>query len=287
MGACGVRRPAAAPLAPLLVAVLVVGWLVAGCGSSAPDPDPGRARSLTLTYAPGLTADMYLPRNPGRAPLVVLVPGGGWTTADPTGLTGLAHHLADAGIVAAPVHIRAAVDGVGYPTPVEDVLCAVAAVVGQARSRGFPPARVAVLGHSSGAHLAALAVLAFEDYDPGCLSPVVEPDALIGLSGPYDVSRVPWLATALLGSDPAEDPELWHAANPVQRAALRPDVPALLLHGADDDVVPVDFTTQLADALEGAGHPTTVEVVAGAAPRSILAPPVGGDRVASWLLGSH
>lgn len=284
MGVCGVRRRAAAPLAPLLVAVLVAGWLVAGCGSSAPDPDPGRARSLTLTYAPGLTADMYLPGDPGRVPLVVLVPGGSWTTADPTGLAGLATHLADAGIVAAPVHIRAAADGVVYPIPVEDVLCAVAAAVEQAQSRGFPPSRVAVLGHSSGAHLAALAVLAFDDYDPDCTSPLVEPDALIGLSGPYDISRVPWLATALLGTDPTEDPETWQAANPVQRAALRPGVPALLMHGDADDVVPVDFTTQLADALRGAGHPTTVEIVPGADHLSILTADVAGDPVATWLL---
>jgi acetyl esterase/lipase len=174
---------------------------------------------------------------------------------------------------------------VRYPRPVEDVLCAVAAAVDGARARGFDPAPVAVLGHSSGAHLAALAVLADADPSPRCDSPPVTPDALIGLSGPYDITRTPDAARALLGSDPDEDPRAWAAANPVGRAGLRADVPVLLLHGGSDDVVPVSFTYQFAAALRGAGHPTTVEVVAGIDHQGIYRADVAGERVARWLLG--
>lgn len=262
---------------------LGVALLMAGCGGTTPVPADVPAPSMTVTYAPGLTEDLYLPTRQGRAPLVVLVPGGSWTTADPTGLAGLADRLADQGIVAAPTHLRAAEDDVVYPIPVEDVLCAVAGAVSRARSRGFRPTRVAVLGHSSGAHLAALAVLAFDDYVPDCDVPVIEPDALIGLSGPYDISRRPDLASALLGTEPDDDPAAWEAANPVQRAGLRPEVPVLLMHGEDDDVLPVDFTTQLGDALEAAGHPTTVEMVAGADHLEIFAADVAGARIAAWL----
>jgi acetyl esterase/lipase len=239
---------------------------------------------MTIEYSPGLTEDLYLPAGNGRVPLVVLVPGGSWRTADPTGLTGLAAALAEAGVAAAPAHIRAAADGVTYPGPVEDVLCAVAAAAEGVRARGFDPDPVAVLGHSSGAHLAALAVLAVDDYSPGCSSPAVRPDALIGLSGPYDISKVPEAATALLGTTPADDPVAWAAANPVGRAELRPDVPVLLLHGAVDDTVPVAFTTQFAKALEGAGHPTTVQVVPRADHQAIYRADVAGGRVARWLL---
>ena len=49
-------------------------------------------------------ATLFLPPGPpGAAPLVVLVPGGGWVDADPTGLVPLAETLAEAGAVVAPI----------------------------------------------------------------------------------------------------------------------------------------------------------------------------------------
>jgi acetyl esterase/lipase len=239
---------------------------------------------MTFEYAPGLTEDVYLPGGTGRVPLVVLVPGGSWTTSDPTGLAGLAAALADAGVAAAPTHVRAAADEVVYPVPVEDVLCAVAAAADRVRSRGFVPDPVAVLGHSSGAHLAALAVLAAGDYSTSCRSPEVTPDALVGLSGPYDISQIPEIATALLGKSPDDDPATWASANPVEQVDQRPDVPVLLLHGSADDTVPLSFTTQFAHALEDAGHPTTVQVVPKADHQSIYRADVAAERIAHWLL---
>ncbi len=264
-----------------LLLALVAASLIA-CGDSR--PEASGPRPTTVEYASGLTEDVYLPAGTDHAPLVVLVPGGGWETADPAGLAGLAGYLAGAGIAAVPVHIRAAVDGVHYPDPVEDVLCAVAAAVEQTRSSGVVPGPIAVLGHSSGAHLAALAVLTVADYAPSCGgSTVVAPDLLIGLSGPYDIGRLPEVARALMGDGPDDDPAAWASANPVERAGLRPDVPVLLLHGATDPLVPVSFTTQFAAALEHGGHPTTVQVVPGADHLSTIRPEVVGDRIATWL----
>ncbi|HYF71897.1 MAG TPA: prolyl oligopeptidase family serine peptidase, partial [Nocardioides sp.] len=99
----------------------------------------------------------------------------------------------------------------------------------------------------------------------------------------YDIGRVTGIAQPLLDTDPDEDAATWRAANPLEHAAERPDVPVLLLHGEDDAVVPVDFTTQLADALEGAGHPTTVELVPGADHLRVFAADVAGEPVAAWL----
>jgi len=269
------------------VAVLVAA-LAASCGSSS-SPSPRAPAhvappSLTVEYAPGLTEDLYLPRSRGRVPLVVLVPGGSWTTADPTGFTGLAAALADAGIAAAPAHIRAAADDVVYPVPVEDVLCAVAVAAERVRARGFVPDPVAVLGHSSGAHLAALAVLAADVYAPRCQAPVVAPDALVGLSGPYDISQIPEIASALLGASTDDDPAAWASANPVEQVERRPDVPVLLLHGSADDTVPLSFTSQFAQALEDAGHPTTVQVVPRADHQTIYGADVAAEPIARWLL---
>lgn len=289
------RRSCGVVTVAVLAAALLASCGGSGSGSGSETPgaaSPGTDESLTVEYAPGLTEDLYLPDQlatephdgRGRVPLVVLVPGGGWATADPTGLAGLASALADAGIAAAPTHLRAEEDGVTYPAPLEDVLCAVATAADRLRSRGFVPDPVAVLGHSSGAHLAALAVLAVDDYSPTCDAPAVEPDALIGLSGPYDISQVPEVASALVGTSPDDDPGSWAAANPVDRADLRPDVPVLLLHGDADETVPVEFTTQFADALEEGGHPTTVEVVPGVDHLGIFEADVAGPPIADWVL---
>jgi acetyl esterase/lipase len=266
-----------------LLALLALLAACAGSPGSDPGSDPAPPPTVTVEYAAGRTADLYLPEVGRPAPLVVMVPGGGWVTADPTGLAPLAARLVDAGIIAAPVRIRAASDGATYPDPVEDVLCATASAVVEARSRGYDPRPVVVLGHSSGAHLAALAVLAVDDYTPSCDAPDVRPDALVGLSGPYDISQVPDIAGALLGSGPGEDPELWRDANPVERAGLRPGVPVLLLHGEDDVTVPPAFTTQFADALESAGHAVTVEIVAGVDHDAIYRAEVVGDLIVRWL----
>ena len=71
---------------------------------------------------------------------------------------------------------------------------------GGGRAGGTPararPDPVAVLGHSSGAHLAALAVLAAPVLSRPSRAPLGHPDALVGISGPYDISQIPEMATA-------------------------------------------------------------------------------------------
>ena len=277
------RRPVVAALA------LVVALAVAGCGGTSPRAAAPATHShtgpapLTVEYARGLTETVFLPARAGRAPLVLMVPGGGWATASPTGLADLAGYLADAGSVAVPVRIRAAHDGVRYPVPVDDVLCALASAVVSARSHGIRPGPLVVLGHSSGAHLAALATLAVADYSPVCRSPLVRPDALIGLAGPYDVSQVPDMAQALFGTTPEQDPTTWASGNPARRASLRPDVPVLLVHGEQDDVVPASFTADFAARLKEGGHQVTVQMVPRADHGTVFSSAVAGPIITRWL----
>lgn len=280
------RRRSPAVLAAVVVALAL---LAAACGHGSPSAAPTHSRTgappLSVEYAPGLVESVYLPAGRRTAPLVLMVPGGSWASAHPAGLADLAGYLADAGSVAAPARIRAAEDGVRYPVPLDDVLCALATAVATARSHGVEPRPVAVLGHSSGAHLAALAVLASADYSGACTAPRVRPDALIGLAGPYDVSQVPDMAQALFGSSPEQSPAVWAAGNPVRRAALRPEVPVLLVHGDDDTVVPTSFTADFAARLRQAGHPVAMELVPGATHGSVYSSAVAGPIITRWLAG--
>lgn len=274
--------PRALPLAGAAVgALLLVGACSAGDGELGPGPNAGSVASHD--YLPGLAAFPHVPTGVTSAPVVVLVPGGGWRSADPTGLQPLAQSLAERGVFAMPVVIRAADDGVVHPAPEQDVLCALADAAATARASGLEPERLVLLGHSSGAHLSALAALATDDYDPRCEDPTVTPDAVVGLAGPYDIRDFADAAAALFeeGADSARR----DAANPVLRAGLRPEVAFLLLHGDADDVVPPVFSTEFGTALVAGGHDTTVSVLPGEDHGSIYSPQVATEPVLDWLDG--
>lgn len=266
----------------MLGALLLAVTLTAGCGDSGDSgDDPGAGGAASHDYLPGLASYPHLPAGATAAPVVVMIPGGAWRGADPAGLQPLARALADRGVVAVPVRIRAEGDGVYYPTPVDDVLCALADGVAAARAAGIEPTRVALLGHSSGAHLAALATLEPQQFRPRCQAPVAEADAFVGLAGPYDIRNFAEAASALFrpGAAPAE----LQAANPALHAADRPDVPVLLLHGGRDELVPVTFSTDFAAALDAGGHPTTLTVLPDADHDSIYAPTTVAAPIAEWL----
>ena len=256
-----------------------------GCArADDPSPEPARTPSAGPTrhdYLPGLAAFPHLPQGVTEAPVVVMIPGGGWQSADPTGLEPLAAALAAQGVVAQPVVIRAAQDGVVYPVPVEEVLCALADGAATASAAGIRPTRLVLLGHSSGAHLSALATLDPGAVSPSCEDPLVEPDALVGLAGPYDIRKFSDAAEGLFPPD--ADQAVWDAANPVLLADHRPEVPVLLLHGDADELVPVSFSEDFAAALRTGGHPTTLQVLPGVNHGEVYAANVAAPPVLAWL----
>ncbi len=194
------RRVAPRPrfLRGLLVTAVL---LAAGC-SSTPDAIGAAGTSLTVRapdstseYLPGLEADVYLPAQQEQSPsspvpIVLLVPGGGWLTADRTGLAPLAADLADAGFVAVNSTYRAGSAGAVFPEPVQDVACATGFAVQEARAAGLEPGPLVALGHSAGGHLAALAALEASAPAGPCPYPLPGVTGLIGLAGVYDTPGV-------------------------------------------------------------------------------------------------
>lgn len=161
---------------PPLVAVLLVGAMSAGCSAGSVSPSTSDAAptvSTTATaapapidaeYLPGRSAQVRLPTTAGTAPLVVLVPGGGWQTADPTGLEPLADTLTGAGAATVTITYSTTSTGAIFPVPVDDVACAVRWSAEYATTSGHAPSAVIVLGHSAGGHLAALVGLSGDEF---------------------------------------------------------------------------------------------------------------------------
>lgn len=236
--------------------------------ASSATPGPGE-------YLAGREAFVDLVDEP-RA-VVVIVPGGAWAEVwDPPGFRPLAKAMADAGFAAVQIAYSTAQTQTYHPRPVADVVCAVAYAAEQ-----VPGVPVVLVGHSSGAHLAALAALWPDRDDPECSYPPRRADAVVGLAGPYDVGRTSF-GENLFGVPESEDPELWRDGNPLTWAAERPEVPFLLAHGEADDL-PLFFTQDLARALEDGGHAVTVEVLPGRVHNDMYQAEVVGDLIVDWI----
>lgn len=170
-----------------------------------------------------------------------------------------------------------------YPAPVEDVLCALAFGAARAKGSGVRVGHLLIFGHSSGAHLAALASLQPDRYSPSCDDSLGTADGLIGLSGLYDVRLVSDLASSLFGGARDKDAGAWDEGNPIAQAHRRSELPVLLLHGSSDQLVPVSITTDFAEALEAGGHQVTLTVVENADHHSIYSPEVAGELLLEWI----
>lgn len=236
-------------------------------------PGPGE-------YLAGLPATVAVPEG-APAGVVVLVPGGGWATADPTSLAPLGEHLRAAGLAVVTITYGTSSTGASWPVPADEVRCAVAFA-----GREVPDTPVVLVGHSAGAHLAAVAALAPTGDAASCPHPPRAADGVVGLAGPYDVSATRGLAGNLFGVPEPEAPDLWEEGNPLLLAGQRPDVPFLLVHGAADSLVGEAYARGFEAALADGGHPVEVAVVEGATHSGVLDPDAVGDLVAGWTLAA-
>ena len=193
-----------------------------------------------------------LPAGGPPRPLVVVLPGGGYSgraahEADP-----IARWLNGLGLHAVVCHYR--VFPWRHPVPLEDAQRAVRLARSRAAAWNVDPARIGILGFSAGGHLAC-SVANFGDD---------------GVDGD-DVARLPSRVNALIACYPvvsfgafthsgsrinligeAPAPELVHRLS-LENTVTPHNPPAFVWHSADDPGVPVQNSLLYADALSRAG----------------------------------
>jgi acetyl esterase/lipase len=255
----------------------------------APPPD------LTLPYGPRpeQVIDLRLP-SAGRAPLIVLVHGGFWRpTYDRRHLGAMANALAAAGyVVAVPEYRRAGMAEEGWTGPFNDIALALDQVAAIAGPHGADTSQVTWAGHSAGGHLVLWAA-ARRGLPPGSPwrgslgpSPATHVVSLAGCSSLRLCAEWNLGAGAvrlLMGGGPDDVPERYAVADPAALPA--PAIPVTLVHGVDDDTVPLRmsqvFSTGRLVEIPGAGHFDLIDPQSSAWPRvvSVLAGTGFDDRL--------
>ncbi len=226
-----------------------------------------------------LTLDVYRPAARGNAssprlrPALIVLHGGSWNGGSMTAFRDdprkVVIRLAHQGLVVFAIDYRLARPGQpSWPSVIGDLREAVRWVRRRSSEYGVDPAKVAVMGQSSGGHLAALLGTLPEDRGPDGVSSRVQ--AVVGLYGPSDLPglirsrRLPHEpARILLGEITSAGADRAALASPIEHVTPD-DPPMLLIHGSDDGWVPLDQSVRMASALAIARVPHRLIIVDGA-----------------------
>lgn len=200
--------------------------------------------------------DVYVPDNAERAPVVVFFYGGRWSDGDKEGFKFVAQALAAHGFVAVVPDYRL-YPQVVFPAFVQDGARAVAWARDHVAEYGGDPDRLFVMGHSAGAHIAAMLAtdadhLAAVGGSPDWLA------GMIGMAGPYEF--LPITADDLQAIFGPESE--WPASQPVN-FVNGDEPPMLLLHGGADATVHAEDSEILARRVRDAGGRAELKIYEG------------------------
>lgn len=219
--------------APAALALLLAGAATAAdAGTPAPDARTAAVASITtarivrdVPYGtdPRQRFDIYAPRDARNAPVIFLIHGGGWQTGDKASADVIDNKVArwlPRGVIVVSTNYRLLPDA-DPQTQARDVARAIAVAQREVVRAGGNPWRFVLMGHSAGAHLAALLTAS-----PG----------MVRAAGAR-----PWLGTVLLDSAAVDvvqimqhphlplydaafgtDPRYWLATSPLQALRQRP-----------------------------------------------------------------
>ena len=243
---------------------------------------PGSKHHPDLDYVPGTkpgekpgsaqNLDLYVPPGEGPFPLVFWIHGGGWHSGSKDNGINLALKFLPKGFALASINYRLTSDA-PFPAQIEDCNGALAYLRQHAGKYQIDSQRVGTLGHSAGAHLAALMAVTGEGkrFSPGSTESV-RVQAAVCWATPADLDRErgDWPKTSMMHNRP--EAPLWRffPGNKYDEAFAREASPAsyvhpgappmIVVHGAKDELVPPGQALAFAEALKKAGVDVTLRI---------------------------
>lgn len=271
--------------------LFVLACALTGCAKGGVPATPDNV-SLTegIPYCTGavdgvqqpLLLDVARPKDQKKSlPVVLVVHGGGWTDGSRADYTYMLNWLAQQNFIGVSVDYRLSPKN-KFPDQLEDLKCAVRWLRANEVLYRFDARRIVAIGASAGAHLVALlgttaGMSQFEGIggSPNQSSSI---DAMVLHAGVYDLSSlVRELAvnpsseshggiqavSMLLGGNNDPTSKAYAIASPASYVSKQ-TVPALLLHGRNDSLVPFNEALRFGSLLTGLGLDNEVVIMNGA-----------------------
>ena len=193
-----------------------------------------------------LKLNIYRPRLAGKYPALIIIYGGAWRSGSPDSYENYSSYMAAQGYSVIAIDYRHA-PKYKFPAQLEDVQVALQYICDRADDFEVDRNRMAIMGRSSGGHLATLAA-----YQPNAIPfrAVVTYYGAVNLTEAYHSPPVPNpintrnVLENFLGGTPQELPELYQQASPINYP--RPNLPpSLLVYAGRDHLVQARFGRQL------------------------------------------
>jgi acetyl esterase/lipase len=228
-----------------------------------------KIKQLTdIPYRPGNDSwrlDLAMPADKASSPRpgLVMIHGGGWKTGDKqdSKWRDLLVEFAQQGFVTVSMNHRLSAEAV-YPACLDDASCAVRWLRANSETYNVDPARIGGIGESSGGQLIAMLTLTEPVVEPSapyqdqssvlqsaCL--LATPTDFVNWTQPGEFCTRDAVAQLFTGSIETRN-ERARLASPLYFA--RADAPPLLIvHGTDDEIVPINQADRFVETLKKAG----------------------------------
>ena len=215
--------------------------------------------------------DLYLPATAeGRLPLVVWIHGGAWWAGSKEGCPAV--FLAAKGYAVASINYRLSQHAI-FPAQIEDCKAAIRWLRANAAKYRLDPAHIGVWGESAGGHLVAMlgttGTVKELEGTGGNLDQSSRVQCVVDWFGPSDLVTVvqhddkPGGPVAqLIGGTVEQNKEKARKASPLTYVS-NDSAPFLIMHGDQDNLVPLNQSEVLAKALKKAGVEAKLVVVKG------------------------
>lgn len=235
--------------------ILFIGALFLSACAAKPEPQP-KAFFGPYNYAPHYSGEaasestvLYVSRPPDTMirPAVVVIHGGGWSGGEPKDMNRFVEYIVQSGWVAINMGYRLAPDH-SWPAQRADLHAAFEEIHRRAPELGIDPDRIAVLGYSAGAHLAAVV-----GTNPNPRVP--RPVAVVAGAGPFDLTEMDGsklVRQFLGGSKTLLGEGMYRDASPLRKVTANTP-PMWFWHGTWDLTVDIDQSRRMAKALEQVG----------------------------------
>jgi acetyl esterase/lipase len=222
-----------------------------------------------------LGLDLHMPAGVRRPALIVFIHGGAWTTGNKSQYPAF---LVERGFAVSSLDFRSSNDA-RFPADVYDIKAGIRFLRAKASVYGYRAEHIAIVGASSGGHLAALVGVtngekALEGAEGDYLDQSSSVQAVVSYFGATDLTTILAQSTPaglkvrepalqrLLGASPDQVPDLAKQASPIFHVD-RNDPPVLLLHGDQDTQMPLNQVYELQWAYEQVGRHVEVMILHG------------------------